>query len=131
MMLADSHTHFELLQDEGQVDQTAAIIERAQQEGIGYFLNVCVKLSRFNEVLRPAELYPFVYASAGLHPNDDSEEADLQQLMVAGNHDRVVAIGETGLARSRAQRGVIISALPVTSIGSVIDFDCIFSQQGR
>ena len=97
MMLADSHTHFELLQDEGQVDQTAAIIERAQQEGIGYFLNVCVKLSRFNEVLRPAELYPFVYASAGLHPNDDSEEADLQQLMVAGNHDRVVAIGETGL----------------------------------
>lgn len=97
MILTDSHTHFELLQDESLPDQTAAIIERARQEGIGYFLNVCVKLSRFNEVLRPAELYPFVYASAGLHPNDDSEEADLQNLMEAGGHPRVVAIGETGL----------------------------------
>lgn len=97
MMLTDSHTHFELLQDEDKADQTAAIIERAQQEGIGYFLNVCVKLSHFKQVLRPAEIYPFVYASAGLHPNDDTEEADLQQLMTAGEHTRVVAIGETGL----------------------------------
>lgn len=97
MKLTDSHTHFELLQDEGQQDLTPAIIERAQQEGIAYFLNVCVKMTRFQDVLRPAELFPFVFASAGLHPNDDSEEVDLQQLITAGSHQRVVGIGETGL----------------------------------
>ena len=52
MMLADSHTHFELLHDEGSTDHTPAVIARAQQEGISYFLNVCVKLSRFQHVLR-------------------------------------------------------------------------------
>lgn len=97
MMLVDSHTHFELLQDDTGIDYTPAIIERAQQEGIGYFLNVCVKLSHFPQVLQPAEKFPFVFASVGLHPNDDSEEADLQQLIQLGSHPRVVAVGETGL----------------------------------
>lgn len=97
MRLTDSHTHFELLQDENHDDQTPVIIERAQQEGIAYFLNVCVKLSRLNEVLRPAEQFPFVYATAGLHPNDDTEEASLDELLQAGAHPRIVGIGETGL----------------------------------
>ena len=97
MILADSHTHFELLREEDQADETAAFIERAQYENIGYFLNVCVKLSRFDQVLHPAEIYPFVYASVGLHPNDDTEEADLARLVEFGKHKRVVAIGETGL----------------------------------
>jgi Tat protein secretion system quality control protein TatD with DNase activity len=44
MMLVDSHTHFELLHDEESEDHTPAVIERAQQEGISYFLNVCVPL---------------------------------------------------------------------------------------
>jgi len=97
MTLVDSHTHFELLHDEGHADHTPDVIERAQQEGIGYFLNVCVKLSRFQHVLRPAEIYPFVFASVGLHPNDDSEEASTETLIEHGSHPRVVAIGETGL----------------------------------
>jgi len=97
MILVDSHTHFELLQEESAEDQTPAIIERARQQGIGYFLNVCVKYSRFEHVLRPAEIYPFVFASVGLHPNDDEENVNEEQLVKAGSHDRVVAIGETGL----------------------------------
>lgn len=97
MILADSHTHFELLNDEGQADATPDVIARAQQEGIGYFLNVSVKLSRFPYVLRPAELYPFVFASVGLHPNDVEEEVTVEQLVEMGSHPRVVAVGETGL----------------------------------
>ncbi len=97
MRLVDSHTHFELLHDEGQDDHTPIIIERAQQEGVEYFLNVCVKYSRFEYVLKPAEIYPFVFASVGLHPNDDSEEVTFEQLIKSGGHQRVVAVGETGL----------------------------------
>lgn len=97
MILVDSHTHFELLHDEGQSDLTPLIIERAQHDGVGYFLNVCVKYSRFQYVLNPAEVYPFVFASVGLHPNDDSEEVTLEQLIKSGSHHRVVAVGETGL----------------------------------
>ncbi len=97
MIITDSHTHFELLREDDQADATAEIIERARQEGIGYFLNVCVKVSRFENVLRPAEIYPYVFASVGLHPNDTAEEVDLNTLVKLGSHDRVVAVGETGL----------------------------------
>ena len=97
MIIADSHTHFELLREDDQADATAEIIERAKQEGIGYFLNVCVKVSRFENVLRPAEIYPYVFASVGLHPNDTDEEVDVDTLVKLGSHERVVAVGETGL----------------------------------
>lgn len=97
MKLVDSHTHFELLHEEDQVDKTPLVIERANEQGIGYFLNVCVSMSSFQNVLRPAELYPFVYASIGLHPNHDDEEVDESTLIQLGAHPRVVGIGETGL----------------------------------
>jgi TatD DNase family protein len=97
MNLVDSHTHFELLNEDDLADATAAVILRAQQEGISYFLNVCVKMSRFKYVMRPAEIYPFVFASVGLHPNDTDEEVDLETLVSLGSHPRVVAVGETGL----------------------------------
>ena len=97
MILVDSHTHFELLHTDKEDNDTDGVITRAQSDGIAYFLNVCVKFSRFANVLAPAERYPFVFASVGLHPNDDTEEVDTEKLIAAGQHERVVAIGETGL----------------------------------
>lgn len=97
MILVDSHTHFELLHTDKEDNDTEGVIQRAQADGIGYFLNVCVKYSHFQHVLAPAERYPFVFASVGLHPNDDSENVSVDELIIAGKHERVVAIGETGL----------------------------------
>lgn len=97
MKLTDSHTHFELLHESDEADATPLVIQRAEEQGVGYFLNVCVKMSRFDYVLRPAEIYPFVFASVGLHPNDTEEEVDFDTLVKLGSHQRVVAIGETGL----------------------------------
>lgn len=97
MKLVDSHTHFELLRDEDQQDKTPLVIERAHEQGIGYFLNVCVSIATFDQVLKPAEVYPFVFASVGLHPNHDDEEVDEATLVRLGSHARVVGVGETGL----------------------------------
>lgn len=97
MNIVDSHTHFELLEQAEHDNNTAEVISRAKAQGIQYFLNVCVKLSRFKNVLAPALQYPFVFASVGLHPNDDEEEADEATLLELGKHERVIAIGETGL----------------------------------
>jgi TatD DNase family protein len=97
MKLVDSHTHFELLHTEQEDNDTAGVITRAQAEGIQYFLNVSVKLSRFENILAPAVKYPFVFASVGLHPNDTEEEAATDELIRLGAHPRVVGIGETGL----------------------------------
>jgi TatD DNase family protein len=97
MFLVDSHCHLDLLDltpDQGDLNK---VIERAQANDVHSILNVCVKLADFPNVLKAAETYPFVCASVGLHPNDIEEEVDLPTLIKLGQHNKVVAIGETGL----------------------------------
>jgi TatD DNase family protein len=97
MFLVDSHCHLDLLDltpDHGDLNR---VIERAQKNGVGYLLNVCVSLAEFPVILKTAENYPFVGISVGLHPNEQDETVDEQTLVQLAQHSKVVAIGETGL----------------------------------
>ncbi|TAK77461.1 MAG: TatD family deoxyribonuclease, partial [Gammaproteobacteria bacterium] len=97
MFLVDSHCHLDLLDltpDQGDMNK---VIARAQANGVHYFLNVCVSLADFPTILKTAENYPFVGTSVGLHPNEQEEETDMATLIALGQHQKVVAIGETGL----------------------------------
>lgn len=96
MLLVDSHCHFDLLQLSPEED-LAAVIHHARQQGVGYFLNVSVTISDFPVILKQVEAYSDIAsASVGLHPNED-ETVDTDQLIMLGQHSKVVAIGETGL----------------------------------
>lgn len=97
MQLVDSHCHFDLLNEDITPDEVENFVADAKKQGVAYFLNVCVSISRFKQVLLPAETYPFVFASVGLHPNDTDEETSVAELVKLSKHPRVVAIGETGL----------------------------------
>ncbi len=95
--LVDSHCHLDLLDltaDGGQLD---AVLARAKAAGVSHLLNVSVSLAQFATVLQTAERYPFVSASLGSHPNEQDEVVDVEQLIMLGQHKKVVAIGETGL----------------------------------
>ena len=97
MFLVDSHCHLDLLDltpDDGDLNR---VVERAQQNGVQYMLNVCVSLAEFPVILKTAEKYPFVGTSVGLHPNEQNEEVDEPTLIKLAQHEKVVAIGETGL----------------------------------
>lgn len=96
-MLVDSHCHLNLLDltsDEGDVSR---VIERAKQQDVRYFLNVCVEIAEFPTVLKTAEKFDCVSTSVGLHPNEQGEEVTTDQLIQFATHPKVVAIGETGL----------------------------------
>lgn len=97
MFLVDSHCHLDLLDLTPDQNDLNAVIARAHANDVHSILNVCVKLSDFPQVLKAAETYPFVSASVGLHPNEMDEEVDLPTLIKLGQHNKVVAIGETGL----------------------------------
>jgi TatD DNase family protein len=97
MQLVDSHCHFDLLDENISPEEVKSFIDNASEQGVKYFLNVCVSISRLEKVLLPAETYPFVFASVGLHPNDDNEETTVDELVSLAQHPRIVAIGETGL----------------------------------
>lgn len=104
MFLVDSHCHFNLL-DLGN-DTIDNVIERAKAADVKYFLNVCVDLKNFPEVLKTSERYAFVSTSVGLHPNEQNEAIDLAGLIKLARHPKVVAIGETGLDYFRTEKAM-------------------------
>jgi TatD DNase family protein len=96
MFLVDSHCHLDLL-NLSSSDDLLKILMRANDAGVKHILNVCVKISEFDTILKTALSFPFVSASLGLHPNERDEEVSLETLLQLGAHPKVVGIGETGL----------------------------------
>lgn len=92
----DSHTHLD--SPEFAEDQQA-VIERAQAAGVTRLLTVGAGdgLSSARRAIELAEFYPFIWASAGVHPHDAETEFNPDLLTELASHERVRAIGETGL----------------------------------
>ncbi|WP_115718626.1 TatD family hydrolase [Gallaecimonas mangrovi] len=95
-MLVDSHCHLERLKLEGD-DTLAAALERAKARGVEQFLCVCVTLENFPKMMAAINDFDFVAASCGVHPLDQKEAQDLNDLYALSGDPKVVAIGETGL----------------------------------
>lgn len=103
-MLVDSHCHLNHLDLTPYQGNLAAAIEAAKANDVGYFLCVCIDLETFSDVLTIAEQYENVYATIGLHPNEQvSHEPTVDQLVQWSNHSKIIGIGETGLDYYRSQ----------------------------
>ncbi|MBB72507.1 MAG: TatD family deoxyribonuclease [Legionellales bacterium] len=97
-MLIDSHCHLDRLDLTAYDGKLEQAIQAALNNGIGYMLCVCIDWDNFNDVLSIAEQYPYISASVGVHPNEkDCHEPSVEELVQRAQHDKVVAIGETGL----------------------------------
>ncbi len=94
-MLVDSHCHLNY----SELADTAGVIARAKEAGVGMFQTISTKRSDFAEVKRLAETYPEIYCSIGIHPHEAEPHEDISEteLLAAANHPRVIGIGETGL----------------------------------
>ena len=65
---------------------------------VTHALCVSVNLESFPQVRSLAEQYEHIYASAGVHPDHESDaEPTQEQLEQLAQHPKVIAIGETGL----------------------------------
>ncbi|MEO0072004.1 MAG: TatD family hydrolase [candidate division WOR-3 bacterium] len=96
MELFDSHCH---LSDPGYQDHLEEIIKRAETNGVKYFLTIGLNLEDSKQAIQIAEHFPNVYCSIGIHPHDTDKatEDDLKILEKLTYHQKVKAIGETGL----------------------------------
>ena len=69
---ADSHCH---LNYPGLIEQQPDVIERMKKAGISYALNVCTKLEELDDIISTVNMYDFIFASVGVHPdNTDVKE---------------------------------------------------------
>jgi TatD DNase family protein len=99
-MLIDSHCHLEY---KGLVEDQQGVLARARAAAISGFLNISTRQSEWDQVIATAARENDVWASVGIHPHEAdghfSDWADLGEaaLLAAAEHDKVIAIGETGL----------------------------------
>jgi len=69
-----------------------------QANEVGHALCISVTLPDFPQVLALAETNANFFASVGVHPDyENIEEPTVAGLLALANHEKVVAIGETGL----------------------------------
>jgi TatD DNase family protein len=98
-MLIDSHCHLDRLDLTPYNGSLDAALAAARARGVGKFLCIGVDATNAPVVQALAEQHADVFCSVGVHPLDlkDSAATELDWLLAALQHERTVAIGETGL----------------------------------
>ena len=100
--MIDSHTHL-FLCEKPEDELIAAAIEA----GVERMLNIGLGEDSNPGVITTAERYEAVFAAVGRHPNDATgfDDAAAAELLRLGAHEKVRAIGETGLDFYRDSAG--------------------------
>lgn len=97
-MLVDSHCHLDRLEYGKKHTDMAEVIAKAARRGVDHMLCIGVSLSTFPDMLAAIKPFPQVFASCGVHPlHQDDEANDPELLLKLASDPAVVAIGETGL----------------------------------
>lgn len=98
-MLIDSHCHLNYLAKNDQ-DALSVYLNEAERVGVSHCLCIGVDIAALPEVLKIAENFSQVKATAGVHPCDVTSvpvEEAIPVLERAMHHPEVVAVGECGL----------------------------------
>lgn len=92
----DAHAHYD---DRWFDEDRAALLSSMSEQGVSYIVNASVDLATAKTAIEYAEAYPFMYACAGIHPENLEGLPDdyLERLTELLKHPRAVALGEIGL----------------------------------
>lgn len=92
----DAHAHYD---DKWFEEDRDDLLSSMPGNGVSYIVNAAVDISTAHTAISYAEKYDFMYACAGIHPENLEGLAPdyLDQLAALYKHPRVVAIGEIGL----------------------------------
>ena len=93
----DSHCHYD---DEWFDEDRASLFETLPKQGVTEIVTNATDLKTLQKVLSYCESYPYIYGTAGIHPECLKEplpEDYLEQIAKATEHKKIVAIGEIGL----------------------------------
>jgi TatD DNase family protein len=92
--LIDSHTHLDMCEP-----PTAELVDAATTAGVSRIVTVGTTSESCRAAVAAAEQFEPVYAAIGRHPNEAAgfDDAVLEELKEFAQHEKCVAIGETGL----------------------------------
>jgi TatD DNase family protein len=99
----DTHAHLDAC-----ADRPSALIRRARSAGVDRIVTVGTGIDSCRAALELADLHEEVFAALGIDPHQagDAEADRVGELRDLAEHDRAIAVGETGLDyfRDRAPR---------------------------
>ena len=92
----DAHAHYD---DKWFDEDRDTLLASMPEKGVSYIVNASVDIATAQTAIGYAEQYPFMYACAGIHPENLEGLAEdyTEQLARLWEHPKVVAIGEIGL----------------------------------
>ncbi len=95
-MIFDTHAHYD---DESFDADRDALLLSLPEKGVGGVINVGAALQGARDSVALSEKFPFVYAAAGIHPDEgqDMNEAAMEEIRELSGHEKTVMIGEIGL----------------------------------
>jgi len=96
-LFIDSHCHLDRLQLNDFDNNLDQVISAATDAQVQQMLCVSVTLNDFPTMVEKTDKYNNVYLSCGMHPLNQEDKVEKTQLLNLANHDRVIAVGETGL----------------------------------
>ena len=97
-MIVDSHCHLDRVNLDKYNGDFDAMLLNAKQAGVSHMLCVSVDMETFPKVHAIALKYPHIFASVGIHPDENSPtNPTFDELVALAKKDKIVAIGETGL----------------------------------
>jgi len=102
-MLVDSHCHLDRLDLEHLGGDMDTVMAQAQALGVSRMLCVSINLKAWDDMMAIVDAYPHVFGSVGVHPNEDEEEPSADDLLSRAQHQKIIAIGETGLDYFRSE----------------------------
>ncbi len=101
MELVDSHCHINF---EPLGSTLPVVLDHARQNHVAYMLCVSVNMEDFPQVHRLAQQHDHIFASIGVHPNEqEGRDPDVEELAQSARDSDIIAIGETGLDYFRSQ----------------------------
>lgn len=95
-MIFDSHAHYD---DKAFDEDRDQLLRQLPKDGVGTVVNVGASLASTGRAIALAEAYDYIYAAAGVHPDEVGElnEENFQWLKAQCLRKKVVAVGEIGL----------------------------------
>ncbi len=95
-MLIDTHCHIQFKPLSNDIE---GVINRAKKEGVKKMIVVGCDIKSTQEAIEIAKNHEGIFASVGLHPQDARKlTGEMWQILKKlASHEKVVAIGETGL----------------------------------
>ncbi|MCZ6722868.1 MAG: TatD family hydrolase [Gammaproteobacteria bacterium] len=97
-MFFDSHCHLDRIDLDGHNHSFPQLLETIRADQVTRMMCISVNLESFENMIALIEPYDDIYCSAGVHPGYEKvREPTVEALCALATHQKVVAIGETGL----------------------------------